>query len=150
VLVELGRRPGELITKRDLSARVWPDISVTDDSLVQCIVEIRRALDDSGKRVVRTMPRRGYLLIVDAADSKSREARMFEARRLTVAIVAIVVAAVLVWQFASPGVDLRLRESHDKTVADLAVLPFRVLNTGTNAITSWATNSNGEVSHVYA
>jgi DNA-binding winged helix-turn-helix (wHTH) protein len=44
VLVELGRRPGELITKQDLNARVWPDISVTDDSLVQCIVEIRRAL----------------------------------------------------------------------------------------------------------
>jgi TolB-like protein len=131
----LGRRPGELITKRDLNARVWPGVSVTDDSLVQCVVEIRRALHDNRQRVVRTMPRRGYLLIVDAADSKCREARMFEARRLTVAIVAIVVAAVLVWQFASPGVDLRRGESHDKTVADLAVLPFRVLNTGTGDIT---------------
>jgi len=135
VLLELGRRPGELITKRDLDARVWPGVSVTDDSLVQCVVEIRRALHDNRKRVVRTMPRRGYLLIVDAADSKSREARTVEARRLTVAIGAIVVAAVLVWQFASPSADLTRRESHDKTVADLAVLPFRVLNTGTGDIT---------------
>ena len=134
VLLELGRRPGELITKRDLNARVWPGVSVTDDSLVQCVVEIRRALHDNRQRVVRTMPRRGYLLIVDAADSKSREARTVEARRLTVAIVAIVVAAVLVWQFARPSADLTRRESHDKTVADLAVLPFRVLNTGTGDI----------------
>ena len=69
VLLELARRPGELITKSDLNARVWPGVSVTDDSLVQCVVEIRRALNDSRQRVVRTMPRRGYLLIVDAADS---------------------------------------------------------------------------------
>jgi DNA-binding winged helix-turn-helix (wHTH) protein/TolB-like protein len=135
VLLELGRRPGELITKRDLNARVWPGVSVTDDSLVQCVVEIRRVLHDSRQRVVRTMPRRGYLLIVDAADSNSRGALTVEARRLTVAIVAIVVAAVLVWQFASPSADLTRHESHDKTVADLAVLPFRVLNTGTGDIT---------------
>src|SRR5258708_4079018 len=95
VLLELGRRPGELITKRDLNARVWPGVSVTDDSLVQCVVEIRRALHDNRQRVVRTMPRRGYLLIVDAADSKCREARMFEASRLTVAILSIVEIARL-------------------------------------------------------
>jgi DNA-binding winged helix-turn-helix (wHTH) protein/TolB-like protein/Tfp pilus assembly protein PilF len=135
VLLELARRPGELITKRDLNARVWPGVSVTDDSLVQCVVEIRRALNDSRQRVVRTMPRRGYLLIVDADESKSAKARMVEARRLAIVIVAIVVAAVLVWQFASPSADLTRRESHDKTVADLAVLPFRVLNTGTGDIT---------------
>src|SRR4029077_15692501 len=40
VLLELGRRHGELVTKLDLSARVWPGVSVTDDSLVQCVVEI--------------------------------------------------------------------------------------------------------------
>lgn len=61
VLLELGRRPGELVTKLDLGARVWPGVSVTDDSLVQCVVEIRRALGDSRQQVVRTMPRRGYL-----------------------------------------------------------------------------------------
>jgi len=135
VLLELARRPGELITKSDLNARVWPGVSVTDDSLVQCVVEIRRALNDSRQRVVRTMPRRGYLLIVDADDSKSAKTRMVGARRLTIMIVAIVMAAVLVWQFASPGVDLRHRESHDKTVPDLAVLPFRMLKTGTGDMT---------------
>jgi TolB-like protein len=137
----LARRPGELITKRDLNARVWPDISVTDDSLVQCIIEIRRALQDDGKRVVRTMPRRGYLLVVDAAgsdaaDSESRPVRTLGARRLTAAIMAVVAGAVLVWQFASPSGDLRRREPRDMAVADVAILPFRVLNTGRGDVTS--------------
>ena len=102
--------PERVVDKRELITAVWASTVVTDDSLVQCVVEIRRALHDNRKQVVRTMPRRGYLLIVDAADSKSREARTVEARRLTVAIGAIVVAAVLVWQFASPSADLTRRE----------------------------------------
>jgi DNA-binding winged helix-turn-helix (wHTH) protein len=53
VLLELGRRHGELVTKLDLSARVWPGVSVTDDSLVQCVVEIRRALGDTSKSCER-------------------------------------------------------------------------------------------------
>src|SRR4051794_35552504 len=43
---------------------VWADIAVTDNSLAQCIVEIRRALDDDSQQLVRTIARRGYLLPV--------------------------------------------------------------------------------------
>ena len=127
VLLELGRRHGELVTKRDLSARVWPGVSVTDDSLVQCVVEIRRALGDSRQRVVRTMPRRGYLLIVDAADTAPRDVQSFY-RLAAAALAMMALAIVLVWQFAVPGADRERREAHDGMVADIAVLPLRVLN----------------------
>ena len=125
VLLELGRRPGELVTKLDLGARVWPGVSVTDDSLVQCVVEIRRALGDSRQQVVRTMPRRGYLLIVDAVDTAPRDMRRFY--RLAAALAMLAVAIVLVWQLlllvAGPP------KVHNRMVADVAVLPLRVLNT---------------------
>ena len=130
VLIELGRRPGELITKQDLSERVWPDISVTDDSLVQCIAEIRRAIRDSRKQIVRTMPRRGYLLILDAANPNPIAARTIEPRRLMAAFVAIVAGALLVWQFAKHSVSPGRHSSQDEPVPDVAVLPFHVLNTG--------------------
>jgi DNA-binding winged helix-turn-helix (wHTH) protein/TolB-like protein len=126
VLLELGRRHGELVTKRDLSARVWPGVSVTDDSLVQCVVEIRRALGDTRQQVVRTMPRRGYLLIVDAADTAPRDAQSFY--RLAAALAMMAVAIVLGWQFTLPGADPGRREAHDRMVVDVAVLPLRVLN----------------------
>jgi hypothetical protein len=40
---------------------VWPDSFVTDDSLVQCALELRRALDDRERQLLKTVPRRGYL-----------------------------------------------------------------------------------------
>lgn len=67
VLLFLARRAGALVTKDELLDAVWPGLVVTDDSLVQCIVEIRRALADESHRIVRTEPRRGYRLL--AADS---------------------------------------------------------------------------------
>jgi len=53
--------PGRLIDKQELIQAVWPDAFVTDDSLVQCTVELRRALDDHGQKLLKTVPRRGYL-----------------------------------------------------------------------------------------
>jgi predicted ATPase/DNA-binding winged helix-turn-helix (wHTH) protein len=57
----LLQNPGRLITKQELIQAVWPDSFVTDDSLVQCTVELRRALDDRDQQLLKTIPRRGYL-----------------------------------------------------------------------------------------
>lgn len=40
VLGYLVRHPGRLIGKQELMDAIWPDAAVTDDSLVQCLVEI--------------------------------------------------------------------------------------------------------------
>ena len=53
--------PGRLISKQELMQAVWPDAFVTDDSLVQCTLELRRALNDPGQELLKTVPRRGYL-----------------------------------------------------------------------------------------
>lgn len=52
---------GQLVTKDQLFATVWPKTVVTDDALVQCVRDIRVALRDEQQRVVRTIPRRGYV-----------------------------------------------------------------------------------------
>jgi predicted ATPase/DNA-binding winged helix-turn-helix (wHTH) protein len=57
----LVEHPGRLIGKQELIQAVWPDSFVTDDSLVQCTVELRRALDDATQELLKTVPRRGYL-----------------------------------------------------------------------------------------
>jgi predicted ATPase/DNA-binding winged helix-turn-helix (wHTH) protein len=57
----LVENPGRLIGKQELMQAVWPDAFVTDDSLVQCTLELRRALDDRNQQLLRTVPRRGYL-----------------------------------------------------------------------------------------
>jgi TolB-like protein/DNA-binding winged helix-turn-helix (wHTH) protein/cytochrome c-type biogenesis protein CcmH/NrfG len=65
VLRQLAENAGRLISKDELFGAVWPDVTVTDDVLVQSIGELRRALGDDGARMVKTVPRRGYRLDAD-------------------------------------------------------------------------------------
>ena len=61
VLTYLVVHHGKLVPKNDLVEAVWPDTAVTDNSLSQCLFEIRRALDDDSQSVIRTVARRGYV-----------------------------------------------------------------------------------------
>ncbi len=67
VLCYLAENAGRLVPKQELFEAVWPDVSVCDDSLVQCIRELRHKLGDDERRLIKTVSRRGYLL--DAAVS---------------------------------------------------------------------------------
>jgi TolB-like protein/DNA-binding winged helix-turn-helix (wHTH) protein len=70
VLLVLGERAGQVVGKDELLRAVWGGVVVTEDSLVQAIGDIRRLLGAAGHEVLRTVPRRGYLLnLVQAADA---------------------------------------------------------------------------------
>jgi TolB-like protein/DNA-binding winged helix-turn-helix (wHTH) protein/Tfp pilus assembly protein PilF len=60
VLLHLARNAGRRVSKQELMDIAWKDVAVTDDSLVQCLMEIRRALGDA-EHVVETVRGRGYL-----------------------------------------------------------------------------------------
>jgi tetratricopeptide (TPR) repeat protein/DNA-binding winged helix-turn-helix (wHTH) protein len=57
--------PGVLISKDELTAAIWNDTAVTDNALVQCVTEIRRALNDDphNPRCVKTFSKVGYRFI---------------------------------------------------------------------------------------
>lgn len=61
-LAYLACRPGALVTKEELTDAIWKDLHVTDDSLVKCIADIRRALHDTDHKIVQTLPKKGYKL----------------------------------------------------------------------------------------
>jgi predicted ATPase len=61
----LVENAGRLIDKKELLDAVWPDSFVTDDSLVQCTLELRRALEDREQQLLRTVPRRGYVFAAE-------------------------------------------------------------------------------------
>ena len=60
LLSYLAAHAGRTVPKRELLGAVWPDVVVTDDSLSQCIGELRAALGDSAQSLVKTVPRLGY------------------------------------------------------------------------------------------
>jgi TolB-like protein/DNA-binding winged helix-turn-helix (wHTH) protein/Tfp pilus assembly protein PilF len=63
VLRLLAEHAGRLVGKDDIIAKVWDDVAVTEDSLTQCIADIRKTIGDDDRRVLRTVPRKGYLLV---------------------------------------------------------------------------------------
>ena len=64
VLRHLADNAGRLVLKQDLYEAVWPDVAVTDDSLVQCVRELREKLRDRDHSLIKTVHRRGYRLDV--------------------------------------------------------------------------------------
>lgn len=61
VLRHLVERHGRLVSKDELFESVWGNKTVTDDSITQCLIEIRKALGDQTQSVIQTVPRRGYV-----------------------------------------------------------------------------------------
>jgi len=65
VLRLLAQRVGSVVNKDEILEEVWSGCNVTEDSLVQAIGDIRQALGETGRSALRTLPRRGYMLVVD-------------------------------------------------------------------------------------
>ena len=108
-LVYLVRHQGKLVSRHELIGAVWPNAVISDDSLTQCIVEIRRAIDDGERAKLRTVARRGFVfeLPVTAGEviaGDRRPAR--DGRRLAIAALAIAAVGLAVWGFGHLAKDM--------------------------------------------
>ncbi len=74
-LVLFVRRAGELVTREELLAALWPDTHVSDDALQQLVRKVRKALGDDATEAqfVETVPRRGYRFVASVAEIEVRE-----------------------------------------------------------------------------
>jgi DNA-binding winged helix-turn-helix (wHTH) protein len=65
ILIALLERRGELVSKQDLMARVWPNLFVHHSNLAVHMSALRRALRDgrNGGRFIVNIPGRGYCFV---------------------------------------------------------------------------------------
>ncbi|WP_426409727.1 winged helix-turn-helix domain-containing protein [Bradyrhizobium ganzhouense] len=65
ILIALLERHGELVSKQDLMARVWPNVFVEPANLTVHMSALRRALRDGrdGHRFIVNIPGRGYRFV---------------------------------------------------------------------------------------
>jgi pimeloyl-ACP methyl ester carboxylesterase len=75
VLATLVEADGGTVPKSELIDRVWPDVTVSEDSLYQAVAELRRALGPEGRQMVRTVARSGYNLVPGPAEKPPPPAR---------------------------------------------------------------------------
>ena len=70
VFVLLLKSANEVVSKDDILNAVWRGVAVTDDSVTQCIVDIRRALGAEYRTLLQTVPKVGYRLCVGTNDGR--------------------------------------------------------------------------------
>lgn len=134
VLQVLAARQGKLVSKDELVAAVWRGVAVTDDSLVQCIAEIRKALGDDRHTVVKTVLKRGYMLAVEPG------AQQFWRKR------SILAAAGVLASIIAAGSLLLSFPGSARKPPSLAILPFENLG----GETSWSGFANGLTEDIIA
>jgi DNA-binding winged helix-turn-helix (wHTH) protein len=87
VLLALTEKPGEVVTREELRAKLWPaDTHVNYDANVNTTVnKLRQALgDSSGKPIyIETIPRKGYCLLVPTEVSDRSGAGWFVQEEVT-------------------------------------------------------------------
>lgn len=62
LLQYLTENAGRIVNKQELMEAVWPNVHVGEDSLFQCIREVRSATGDEQRRLIKAVSGRGYML----------------------------------------------------------------------------------------
>lgn len=137
VLCYLVENRGRLVSKDELLNAVWGRTVVTEGSITQCLIDIRRTLGDKSQSLIRTVPRRGYIFDApvsrpspDRRDTRSNAqaanapARVIGNRVKWIAAACVLPALVAAWLSVGmratkpPGTEVpQIRYS-------IAVLPF--------------------------
>lgn len=131
VLAFLATQPGAIVGKSDIMDVVWPDVFVSDDSLTQCIGDIRRAICDKDQSIIKTHVGKGYSLAIGVKSAGSEHPGMNASRLAlpTLATLAFLVSAIAAAYFGvfDPAEDVLgvgTAADHEPDKNSIAVLPF--------------------------
>ena len=74
MLLVLIERRGQIVSKDELMARVWPDTFVEESNLSQNIYTLRKVLGqtEDGQDFIKTIPKRGYRFVADVRETRLR------------------------------------------------------------------------------
>ncbi len=140
-LLTLADRPGEVVTREALHARLWPNAVVTDDALTRCFYELRRQLSRAGgderyRDLLETLPKRGYRLkgrvrtlepsasSAPPAAAPGRRDRRFVLAAVAIAALAALAALAIFLGLRDPGTPPAQPAPADGGEHSIAVLPF--------------------------
>lgn len=74
MLTFFASNAGRVLSKRELMEAVWPGVHIGEDSLFQSIREIRTALGDDQRQIIKLMSGRGYLFAAEVTDTTDTDA----------------------------------------------------------------------------
>jgi predicted ATPase len=75
ILIALASRPGQIVSKDDLTRLVWRGALVDETALRVGISAVRKALGNGGERYIATVPGRGYCFVLDVETTATKPTR---------------------------------------------------------------------------
>lgn len=107
VLACLADKQGQIVQKSQIMEAVWPNVTVSDESLTQCIAEIRRAIGDVDQTLLATHIGKGYCLNpTEVGSSSRRKITAYPAALIALAFAALLLPAIpYLWFYNSGSVD---------------------------------------------
>ena len=136
VLVYLAQHAGQTVSRAELEQQIWPGRVVTEDTVTNAIVKLRRALGDNARRprVIETIPKTGYRLIAEVlplGTAAKASARRPAVGGLAGAVTATLIGLLLIatWTFLTRGEVATEQATTRSGKPAVAVLPFKNLGT---------------------
>src|SRR6266481_1538249 len=114
ILTALASRPGEIVSKDDLTQLVWRGAFVDETALRVGISAVRKALGNCGDQYITTVPGRGYSFVVDVETTAARPAagpahlERLKPRRLPAQIARVVGRDEIIVALAAEATRRRL------------------------------------------
>lgn len=71
LLLLLLENAGRVVDKQEVINALWPTVHVGEDGLFQCVREVRVALGDHRREMVKLIPGRGYIMNVEVTDDSA-------------------------------------------------------------------------------
>lgn len=135
ILCLLAEHAGEAVSRQELLERAWTGVVVSDDSLTQAVIKLRKALGDSSRnpQYIETIPKRGYRLVAPVEAAVPAQSKAGKGSRVGAVLLLglLLVGAVYL-------LSVRTSEKHSTLVApvvdreaaeeaSVAVLAFEAL-----------------------
>ncbi|MEO6333554.1 MAG: winged helix-turn-helix domain-containing protein, partial [Pyrinomonadaceae bacterium] len=133
ILLLLVGRSGEVVTKEEIFAEVWPDSFVEEANLSHHIFKLRKALGETeDRKLIETVPKRGYRFIGELrTEVRAQEPkhdfhsapmpwRMFAAAGL----VILILISIGWYVYSSRQTLTQFDRSNVEEVRSIAVMPF--------------------------
>src|SRR5215472_10544262 len=137
VLLAVLEKPGEVITREELRARLWPTDTFVDfdHGLNAAVRRLRDALGDTAEnpRYIETLPRRGYRFIAATVPDAIQPVQIQSASRhwiVPLVVAGLLVIAALLFALDAGGLRNRLlsRSATQPKIHSVAVLPLTNLS----------------------
>lgn len=139
LLLLLAESPGRTLSRDELFDALWPGVVVSDDTLTQAVIKLRKALGETAKNPVyiQTVTKRGYRLhtdIVVRSNSHSNTAKLMQKiswrKALIVALLLAatwIIYALITPESSNPAEPTSQNAAPRRDIPTLTIEPFTLL-----------------------